>query len=127
MAVVLVAEDDNTERDLISFRLELGGFQVRACATGSAVLDNLDAEVVAVVLEERLPDLSGLDVCRMLRHDPETADVPVLMVSDTGTEDEALAAFDAGADDWLVEPLHVRDFHARLNGLLGRCRRHADR
>jgi DNA-binding response OmpR family regulator len=124
VTVVVVAEDDNTERDLIAFRLEQGGFQVRAHATGAAVLDSIDADVVAVVIEERLADLSGLDVCRFLRRDPATADIAVLMVSNTGTEEEALAAFDAGVDDWLVEPLHIREFHARLNGLLGRCRRH---
>jgi DNA-binding response OmpR family regulator len=124
MAVVLVAEDDDTERDLISFRLEQSGFQVRAYGTGAAVLEGLDADVVAVVLEERLPGLSGLDVCRALRHDPATVDIPVLMVSNSGAEEEALAAFAAGADDWLVEPLHVREFQARISGLLGRCRRH---
>jgi DNA-binding response OmpR family regulator len=124
MAVVLVAEDDNTERDLISFRLEQCGYQVRAYTTGAAVLKGIDTDVIAVILEERLPGLSGLDLCRTLRHDPTTADIPVLMVSNCGAEEEALAAFAAGADDWLVEPLHVREFQLRLAGLLGRCRRH---
>ena len=127
MARVLVAEDDKDERDLMAFRLEQAGFDVATCATGEEVLDALDDDVVAVVVEQRLAGRSGLQICRALRADPRTEDLPVLMVSNTGAEEEAIAAFTAGADDWLVEPLHAREFQTRVRSLVNRCGRHPHR
>jgi DNA-binding response OmpR family regulator len=124
--LVLVAEDDRLERDLIAFRLECAGFQVRARATGPAALHAVNPAVCAVVLEQRLPGLDGLQVCRVLRADPMTVDLPILMVSDTVTEDEAIAAFAAGADDWLPEPAGIHQLRTRLTGLIARRRRHPD-
>ncbi len=127
MARVLVAEDDKDERDLMAFRLEQAGFDVLTCASGEEVLGALDTGVAAVVLEQRLRGRSGLEICAMVRAHPGTGDLPVLMVSNSGTEEEALAAFAAGADDWLVEPLHARQFQIRVQSLLGRCGRHPHR
>ncbi len=127
MARVLVAEDDKEERDLMAFRLEQAGFDVAAYATGQDVVAAVDTGVVAVILEQHLEGTSGLEICRTLRANPGTADVPVLMVSNTGAEEEALAAFAAGADDWLIEPLHARQFQTRVQSLLNRCGRHPRR
>ncbi len=124
---VLVAEDDRDERDLMAFRLEQAGFDVVTCATGEDVLDLLDGDVVAVVVEQNLAGRSGLEICRALRDSPGTRNLPVLMVSNTGAEEEAIAAFTAGADDWLVEPLHARQFQTRVQSLLNRCGRHPQR
>ena len=127
MARVLVAENDTDERDLMAFRLEQAGFDVQTCRTGDAVLDAIDPDVVALVLQERLRGLSGLEVCGRVRSTPEFADLPVLLVSTSGAEEEALAAFTAGADDWLVEPLHAWEFETRLRSLVQRCHRHPHR
>ena len=133
MARVLVAENDKDERELMAFRLEQAGFDVEACATGRAVLDALDGEdapadeVVAVVLEQHLPGESGIGICTALRARPGAEDLPILMVSASGAEEDAIAAFEAGADDWLVEPLHARQFQTRMQSLLNRCGRHPHR
>ena len=127
MARVLVAEDDKDERDLMAFRLEQAGFDVLTRSSGEGVLEALADGVVAVVLEQRLQGRSGLEICAMVRAHPGTEDLPVLMVSDNGAEEEALAAFAAGADDWLVEPLHARQFQTRVQSLLDRCGRHPHR
>lgn len=127
MARVLVAEDDKDERDLMAFRLERAGFEVLTRATGEGVLEALDSGVVAVVLEQHLRGRSGLEICALVRAHPGTEDLPVLMVSNSGAEEEALAAFAAGADDWLVEPLHARQFEIRVRSLLNRCGRHPHR
>jgi DNA-binding response OmpR family regulator len=119
-----VAEDDKEKRDLIAFRLEQAGFSVRTCANGPAVIDALGtSDPAALVVEQRLPGLDGVQLCRLLRGNPVTADLPVLMVSDTPTE-ETLAAFAGGADDWLPEPAGIHDLQLRLGALLARCRRH---
>ena len=127
MTRVLVAEDDKDERDLMAFRLEQAGFEVLTRATGEGVLEALGSGVAAVVLEQHLRGRSGLEICSLVRAHPGTEDLPVLMVSNTGAEEEALAAFAAGADDWLIEPLHARQFEIRVRSLLGRCRRHPHR
>jgi DNA-binding response OmpR family regulator len=124
MVTVLVAEDDRTEREVIAFRLAAAGFGVRAYRTGASVLAAATADVDLVVLEQRLPGVNGLQLCRRLRN-PATADLPVLMVSDTATEDETLAAFAAGADDWIAEPAGLAQLRTRVTALLGRRRRHA--
>ena len=123
MQRILVAENDTGERDLMAFHLEQAGYAVRTCATGDAALDAIDRDVTAVVLEERLPGLSGLEVCRRLRAVPATAGIPILVVSNTGTEAETAAAFAAGADDWLAEPVRPREFQLRVRALVARWQR----
>lgn len=67
-----------------------------------------------------------LQLCRLLREDSVLADIPVPMVSDISTEAEAIAAFAAGADDWLPEPAGFQELRIRLAALLARRRRHPD-
>ncbi|GGQ67726.1 response regulator transcription factor [Couchioplanes azureus] len=129
MRHVLIAENDPRHRDLIAFQLRQHGFSVRLCADGRQVLAGVgDGNVAAVVLKEHpAAGMTGLQTCRQLRADPRTADVPILMVSDVTTEDESVEAFDAGADDWLAEPVHPHELVIRLSGLLARVRRHPGR
>jgi DNA-binding response OmpR family regulator len=125
---ILIVEDDDDERDVMVFQLEQHGFEVRACRDATEALGAVDAGLSAMVIKERLPGLGGPDLCRQMRANPGVADVPILMVSlsAVGDEDEVVAAFDAGADDWLIEPVHIREFLARLDALLARCKRHPD-
>jgi len=126
---VIVAEGDAAEREMLAFQLSQAGFHVRVCGAGLAVLVSAGSDTAAVVLAEHLRGMSGLEVCQRLRANPATCDVPIVMLGSPGAdaEGEALAAFDAGADDWLQEPLHAREFVIRLRALLTRCRRHPGR
>src|SRR3569833_1751934 len=124
MVTVLVAEVDQAERELIAFRLEAAGYTVRTCGTGLTALNAIGRDIAAMVVEQQLPGLDGLEVCRLVRADPATADLPVMMLSHTATEDEVVAAFAVGADDWLAEPAGIHDIRTRLTGLLDRCYRH---
>jgi two-component system, OmpR family, phosphate regulon response regulator PhoB len=122
---VLIAENDPEQRDLMVFQLEAHGFSVRLCADAEQVLSIAGDDVAAVVLKEHpAAGMTGLEICRRLRRRPETANVPILMVSDITSEDESVDAFGVGADGWLSEPVHPHELIIRLNGLLNRVRRH---
>jgi two-component system, OmpR family, phosphate regulon response regulator PhoB len=128
LPTVLIAENDNPgQQDLMVSQLEQRGFSVCLCADGEQVLATAGDDVVAVVLKEHpAMGATGLHTCRQLRARQDTASVPILMVSDVDSEDEAVDAFDAGTDDWLSEPVHPREFVAHVNGLLRRVSRHRD-
>ncbi|MFF5232780.1 response regulator transcription factor [Dactylosporangium sp. NPDC000521] len=125
MAAILIAEDDPAERDVMSYQLEQAGCRVIAVADGPAALAAAaTGGVTAVVVKERLPGVSGLQLCRSLRGEARTHDLPILVLGPAGTEDEAVDAFHAGADDWLAEPVHPHEFVLRVQALLRRCDHH---
>jgi two-component system phosphate regulon response regulator PhoB len=78
------------------------------------------ARTDAVVLDLMLPDMSGVEVCRRLRASPETATVPVLMLTARGDEYERLLGFEVGADDYVVKPFSVRELVHRVRSLTRR-------
>ncbi len=118
MADILVIEDDQRIRELVCRHLAGDGYGVTSEATGPEGLRTLTADPPdALVLDLGLPDLNGLDLLKMVR---SVADVPVLVL--TAREDEAtiLAAFDGGADDYVVKPVSGPQLSARISALLRR-------
>ena len=110
---LLIAEDD---RDLAETMREVleEDFTVDVAANGTeAVARARDGHPDVVVMDARMPKMSGLEACRELRHDPKTADLPIIMVTG-GTEPElASAAFDAGATDYLPKPFSSSQLRSR--------------
>ena len=118
MADILVIEDDQRIRELVCRHLAGDGYGVSSEGTGLEGLRTLTADPPdALVLDLGLPDLNGLDLLKMVR---SVADVPVLVL--TAREDEAtiLAAFDGGADDYVVKPVSGPQLSARISALLRR-------
>ncbi|MDE2571957.1 MAG: response regulator transcription factor [bacterium] len=116
---VLVVEDDAPLRDVIARALAEGGYEVTAAADGRHG-DALAAEggFDAVVLDWMLPEMAGIEICRRLR---EAGDqTPVLMVTARDDLDDRVLGLDAGADDYLVKPFHVRELLARLRSVIRR-------
>ncbi|GLZ30139.1 hypothetical protein Lesp02_23290 [Lentzea sp. NBRC 105346] len=121
MTVVVVAEDDADIRDLLVFKLTQGGFDVTAVGDGSSALSAIaDVEPDLVILDVMMPGVSGLEVCRRLRSDPSTEDLPVVMLTARAREDDIETGFGVGADDYLTKPFSPNELIHRVHTLLSR-------
>jgi two-component system response regulator MprA len=116
---LLVVDDDRALRDVLRRALTLGGYEVRQAQTGSEALAEVSSAVPdAVVLDIGLPDIDGLEVCRLLRREGNR--VPVLMLTARDAVADRIDGLDAGADDYLVKPFDIDELKARLRALLRR-------
>ena len=116
---ILVIDDEVQIRRLLRITLEAAGYKVRDAENGALGLNEAAVQRPdAIVLDLRLPDLSGLDVLRRLR---EWSHIPVLILSVRGDEANKIAALDAGADDYLTKPFGGGELLARLRVLLRRA------
>jgi len=116
---VVVIDDEVQIRRLLRVTLEAGGFSVRDCDGGQLGLGEIAfRKPDAVVLDLGLPDVPGVEVLKRLR---EWTQVPVLILSVRGHEDDKVAALDAGADDYLTKPFNGRELLARLRAMLRRA------
>jgi two-component system, OmpR family, response regulator MprA len=117
---LLVVDDDRALRDVLRRSLQLAGYEVRLAENGAAALAEAAAAVPdAIVLDIGLPDIDGLEVCRLLRREGNR--VPVLMLTARDAVSDRIEGLDAGADDYLVKPFDVDELKARLRALLRRA------
>jgi two-component system, OmpR family, phosphate regulon response regulator PhoB len=122
MATVLVVDDEVDLASLVDFNLKEAGFQTRLAHTGAAALEAAFATVPQLILlDVMLPDLSGREVCRRLKADPRTREVPVLMLTARGDEGDKIEGFEAGADDYVTKPFSVRELVYRVKAVLRRA------
>jgi DNA-binding response OmpR family regulator len=118
MRSVLVVDDDADIREVIAYKLELGGFAVRLAADGVAGLAAARAAVPDLVLVDwMMPRLTGVEVCRELRRDPETAGVPIILLTARARDTDVRDGFAAGADDYVVKPFSPRELLRRVEAV----------
>ncbi|GID29230.1 response regulator [Paractinoplanes brasiliensis] len=123
MTVILVADDDADIRDLVAFKLEQAGFEVIAVEDGqSAVEQARIRQPTLAVLDVSMPGLSGIEVCRMLRSEPATAGILIIMLTARVQEQDVEGGFNAGADDYVTKPFSPRELVSRVQALLTRAR-----
>jgi DNA-binding response OmpR family regulator len=119
MATVLLAEDDADIQFLVSFRLRKEGYKVSVFGDGlSAMADAREHPPDLAILDVMMPGMSGLEVCRELRKDPATANIPVILLTALAQEADITAGLAAGADDYIVKPFSPRDLATRVNAAL---------
>jgi DNA-binding response OmpR family regulator len=119
-ALILLVEDDQDLAEAIRLGLEDEGWRVEQTADGTTGLHRaLSGEHDLVILDIRLPGMSGLDLCRQLRR---TSNVPVLFLTARGTETDKVIGLELGADDYLAKPFGMRELRARITALLRRAR-----
>ena len=120
---VVVADDDQDIRDLVSFKLGQAGFDVRAVDDGASALAAIEADPPDLaVLDVMMPGLSGLDVLRRIRADDRMRDVRVLLLTARSRDSDVDAGFATGADDYVAKPFSPRELLHRVNTVLSRSR-----
>ncbi|QPC43571.1 phosphate regulon transcriptional regulator PhoB [Kaustia mangrovi] len=118
---ILIVEDEESLQVLLSYNFEAEGFAVRTTASGDEVEMLVEEERPdLIVLDWMLPGLSGIEVCRMLRARPETRDIPIIMLTARGEEQERIRGLATGADDYVVKPFSVPELVARVRSILRR-------
>lgn len=122
MPKVLVVDDERMLVETISYNLEKAGFDIVSAFDGESALKQAREEKPdLIVLDVMLPKISGWEVCRALRHDPDSrTQAPVLMLTARGEESDKVIGLELGADDYLVKPFGMRELVARVRALLRR-------
>ncbi|GIF07387.1 response regulator transcription factor [Actinoplanes siamensis] len=120
MTSVLVVDDDPTVLEIVETVLRSGGLEVDTRSSGRDALRAAHEHVPDIaVLDVTMPDMTGLEVCRALRDDAETADIPIILLTGRGQWLDVASGFDAGADDYLVKPFTAQDLLTRVEALTG--------
>jgi len=123
---VLVVEDEQDIRELVSYHLRKEGYRVWGAASGEDALRMIEAQPPdLVLLDLMLPGIDGLSVCRRLRADPKTADLLILMLTAKGEEADVVAGLNMGASDYVTKPFSPRVLMARVRAVLRRLARQA--
>jgi len=118
---VLIVEDETAISTLLEYNLQKEGFETALAQDGDEALLMAQERVPdLILLDWMLPKLSGVEVCRRLRRREETSNVPIIMLSARGEEDDRVTGLDVGADDYLVKPFSMPELFARIRALLRR-------
>lgn len=120
IARLLVVEDEKSIRDGLADVLLFRGYGVEVAADGLRALELAsEARFALILLDVMLPELDGYSVCKRLRQAGD--DVPVLMLTAKGAEEDILRGFEAGADDYVTKPFSLRELLARVEAMLRRA------
>ena len=120
MARILVAEDQNDLREMISFTLRLAGHQVVATTNGAEALQQAqDTQPEFIILDFHMPRLTGFEVCRQLKELEDFKDTPVIIISAMGSAEEIQAGMEAGASEYIRKPFPIENLTSRVKALLG--------
>lgn len=123
MAKVLVVEDEEALSQLLSYNLGKEGFEVATSFDGDEALLAVDEEKPDIVLLDwMLPNVSGVEICRRLRAQSETRDIPVIMLTARGEEEDRIRGLEQGADDYVTKPFSMSELVARVRAVLRRTR-----
>ena len=117
--LVLVAEDDLANRELLARLLERAGYRSITVADGrDAIRAAMEEDPDLILLDIGLPGMNGLDVCRRLRADPRTVALPIILVTGQTASRDVVAGLDAGADDFVRKPYDQAELMARVRSVL---------
>lgn len=118
---ILIVEDEADIREVLAYNLDREGYAVLCAADGPEGLQTARREAPDVVLLDLLlPGLDGVEVCRKLKMDPTTRDIPVIMITAKGEETDVVLGLGVGADDYMTKPFSPRELIARVRAVLRR-------
>lgn len=121
-ASILIVDDEQDIRDMLNHALELAGFHcLEAENTLQAHQQVVDHRPDLILLDWMLPGgSSGVELCRRLKQDQDLAEIPIILLTAKGNEDDKVQGFDAGADDYLTKPFSTRELISRIKAVLRR-------
>lgn len=119
MAKILVAEDERDIRDLITFTLQFAGHEVVAAANGEEALSMTRTELPdLVIMDVRMPKMTGYDACKLIKADEATRNIPVVFLSAKGQESEIKTGIISGADEYILKPFSPDQLAERVKTIL---------
>ncbi|MGI6491540.1 MAG: response regulator transcription factor, partial [Peptococcaceae bacterium] len=124
MPRILVVDDEKNILELVRFNLEREGYQVLVTLDGARALELARSEIPdLILLDVMLPEIDGFEVCRELRMDPATKEIPIVMLSARADEFDRVLGLELGADDYITKPFSPRELIARVRARLRRVSR----
>lgn len=120
---ILVVDDEEDILELIRYNLEKEGYKPSCVASGEAAIQSARSELPdLIILDLMLPGIDGLDVCRVLKNDPKTKHIMIIMLSAKGEEADVVTGLELGADDYVTKPFSPRVLLARVKNALRKQR-----
>ena len=121
MKEILIAEDERDIRDLVSFTLQFAGYKVVAAADGQEAVElALKERPDMILMDVRMPRLSGYEACKRIKAEPNLKDVPVVFLSAKGQDTEIRLGMDAGAQEYVVKPFAPAELVEKVKALLAK-------
>lgn len=120
-STILIVEDESAQAQVLTYNLEASGYNVIWAERGEDGLDQARLRRPdLILLDWMLPDMSGVEICRVLKSDPDTRDIPIMMLTARGSEDDKVRGLSVGADDYVTKPYSNRELIARINANMRR-------
>ena len=120
--LILVIEDETSLTTLLRYNLESHRFRVASIENGGDAMGTIASiKPDLVLLDWMLPGVSGIEICRKIRRDPETHSLPVILLTARGEESDRVRGLDCGADDYVVKPFAISELIARIGAVLRRA------
>jgi phosphate regulon transcriptional regulator PhoB len=121
---IVVADDEKDIVELVAFNLEQEGYAVSRAFDGRRALEMVKTErPTLVILDLMMPEMNGMEVCRVIRANADTVDLPVIMLTAKSDPLDKILGLEIGADDYITKPFHVRELIARVRSVLRRAGR----
>jgi two-component system alkaline phosphatase synthesis response regulator PhoP len=121
MSKILIVDDEQDIVELISYNLEKEGFSTIKAYDGVSVFNIIATKKPdLLILDLMLPGMNGLDICKKIRANPATADLPIIMLTAKGDELDKIIGLEIGADDYITKPFSVKELVARVRTILRR-------
>lgn len=122
MVKIMVVEDEEALALLLKYNLEKEGYEVVVENRGGKVLPSVERNLPSlIVLDWMLPELSGVEICKLIRAKPDIKNIPIIMLTAKGQEEDKIKGFAAGADDYVTKPFSVPELLARIRANLRRA------
>lgn len=119
MAKILIAEDERDIRDLIAFTLRFAGHEVVAVGNGAEAVEAAPLEMPdLILLDVRMPRMTGYEACQQIKADPRVQNIPVVFLSAKGQESEIQTGFSVGAAEYLLKPFAPMELSEKVKELL---------
>lgn len=118
---ILIVDDEADSLKLIGIMLQRQGYEIALASNGSEALKGaINEQPDLIILDVMMPDMDGYEVCRRLRNNEQTVNIPIIMFTAKTLVDDKVAGFEAGADDYLTKPTHPAELAARVQAVLAR-------